>query len=72
MAWTIKDMALAKYPHFGPWGGIPDLYRREGFEIGAKAVLEEIEKIVNNRNWVAFPKASITELREKIKKFKGE
>lgn len=41
------------------------------YEYGANAVLEEIEKLVNTGNWLAFPRQNITELRNKIKELKG-
>lgn len=48
-----------------------NLVKRNGFQLGANYVLDEIEKLTNNQNWCAFPKQSHKELKELIKQLKS-
>lgn len=47
-----------------------DTQGSEMFEAGANYVLEQIEQLVNNQNWCAFPKQSHKEFKELIEQLK--
>ena len=42
----------------------------EDFEAGANYALGQIEKLIDNQNWCAFPKQSYKELKELIEQLK--
>lgn len=68
---SIKEKAKEVFPeHCNFFTNSNNERKRKGFEIGANYVLEQIEKLINNQNWCAFPKQSREELKEFIEQLK--
>ena len=68
---TIKEMS-EQFVHNYTKGGTKQSWLEEGFIEGANAVLEEIKKIVESSDFIAFPRVTHEKLSNKIKQLKGE
>ena len=66
MAKTIKEMALEAYPC--TFTATENGSKREGFELGANAVLEEIDKLISL--WPEHPMKRT--IKNKIKELEGK